>query len=72
MLLRKFLDIEGDKPIDILDNATLEYENKTFSKKVVETMKRLKKPVVTANPFVGQEKAKNHKLNTSREHLKAD
>ena len=38
LLLRKFLDIEGDKPIEVIDYATMEYENKSFGKKVVEIM----------------------------------
>ena len=50
MLLRKFLEIELDKPIDVIDNATLEFEKKSFGKKVVETMRRMKRPVITADP----------------------
>ena len=49
LVLRKFLDIEGDKPIEIINNATMLQEQKTFGKKVVEVMRKLKKPVVTAN-----------------------
>ena len=49
LILRKFLDIEGDRPIEVVSNATMEYEEKSFGKKVVETMKKLRKPVVTAN-----------------------
>ena len=50
MLLRKFLEIELNMPIDVIDNATLEFQNKSFGKRVVEQMKKLKKPLITADP----------------------
>ena len=69
LLLRKFLDIEGDKPIEVIDYATMEYENKSFGKKVVEIMKRMKKPVVTAN---GGNDMPMEMLKSTNSHLKKD
>ena len=49
LVLRKFLEIEGDKPIEVINQATMLQEQKSFGKKVVEVMRRMKKPVITAN-----------------------
>ena len=49
LVIRKFLGIEGNTPIEVINNATLEYEKKSFGKKVVERLREMRKPVVTAN-----------------------
>ena len=58
LTLRKFLEIELDKPIEVVDYSLQEHQKKTFGKKVVEKMKELKKPIVTAKPIVKEKDEK--------------